>query len=120
MTQTQQQITGRNNEVLACQFLKQHKLKLVETNYHCRYGEIDLIMRDKDSLVFIEVRYRAQDRFGSAMESVNVYKQRRLIATAKHYLQQTQAPLPTRFDVIAISGKGHETKINWLKNAFGT
>ena len=120
MAQTQQQLTGRNNEILACQFLKQHKLQLVESNYHCRYGEIDLIMRDSDSLVFVEVRYRARDHFGSAMESVNIHKQRRLIATAKHYLQQTQTPLAARFDVIAISGNGRESNIDWLKNAFGT
>jgi len=120
MAKTQQQLSGKNGEILACQFLKKHKLQLVESNYHCRYGEIDLIMRDRDSLVFVEVRYRASDTFGSAKESVNFHKQQRLIATARHYLQQTQAPLASRFDVVAISGIGQNKNIDWLVNAFGT
>jgi len=120
MLKTQQQSIGRANENLAYEYLQQQGLVLVERNYSCRRGEIDLIMRDQDILVFIEVRYRRHDRFGSAMESVNIQKQKRLILTAKHYLLQTRTPLNARFDVVAISGIAADTSIEWVQNAFGT
>lgn len=120
MLQTQQQSTGKLNENLACQYLQKQGLILVERNFSCRRGEIDIIMRDKDSIVFVEVRYRRHDRFGSAMESVNIHKQKRLTLTARHYLLQTRTPLNARFDVIAISGIEPNTSIEWVKNAFGT
>ena len=71
--------TGQQAELLACQYLQQYKLKLITKNYHCRRGEIDLIMQDKKTLVFIEVRYRKNDRFGSALESVNYKKQAKIM-----------------------------------------
>ena len=120
MLQTRQQQIGASNEKIACRYLLQRGLVLVEKNYYCRRGEIDLIMRDKDSLVFIEVRYRQSERFGSALESVDFHKQKRLLLTAQHYLQQTQTPLPSRFDVIAISGQKPNISVKWVKNAFGT
>lgn len=120
MLETQQQATGKLNENLACQYLQKQGLILVERNFSCRRGEIDIIMRDKDSIVFVEVRYRRHDRFGSAMESVNIHKQKRLTLTARHYLLQTRTPLNARFDVIAISGIEPNTSIEWVKNAFGT
>ena len=120
MIQTQQQLIGKSAEKLACQHLEKQGFILVESNYSCRRGEIDLIMRDKDSLVFVEVRYRQSNTFGSAAESVDIRKQKRLILAARHYLQQTQTPLATRFDVIAISGHEANISINWIKNAFGT
>jgi putative endonuclease len=78
-------------------------------------------MRDKESLVFVEVRYRRQARYGSASESVNWHKQQRLIAAAEHYLlQKTSIQPPARFDVVAISGSGANLKLEWIPNAFGT
>jgi len=120
MMQTPQQFTGKTYEKRACAYLEQQGLILVERNFSCRRGEIDLIMRDKSSIVFIEVRYRRHDRFGSAMESVNSHKQKRLILTAQHYLLQTGTPLNSRFDVVAISGVEPEISIEWIQNAFGT
>jgi len=120
MLHTQQQIIGKSKEKLACRYLEKKGFQLIETNYYCRRGEIDLIMRDQDSLVFVEVRYRKNDIFGSAIESVNHHKQRRLIFTAEHYLQQTRTPLAARFDVVAISGSEANPTINWIQNAFGT
>lgn len=120
MIETQQQLTGKANENLACQYLEQQGLILVERNFSCRRGEIDIIMRDKDSIVFVEVRYRRHDKFGSAMESVNIHKQKRLILAARHYLLQTRTPLASRFDVVAISGVEPNNSIEWVQNAFGT
>ena len=120
MLPTPQQIIGKSKEKLACQYLEEKGFQLIEKNYYCRRGEIDLIMRDHDFLVFIEVRYRKNDHFGSALESINYHKQKRLIFTAKHYLQQTRTPLASRFDVVAISGNNDNLSINWIENAFGT
>jgi putative endonuclease len=121
MPQTPQQRSGKQHEKLACQHLRQHGLKLLTRNYHCRRGEIDLVMRDKTSLVFVEVRYRRQARYGSASESVNWHKQQRLIAAAEHYLlHEAKTQPPARFDVVAISGSGTELRLEWIPNAFGT
>lgn len=111
--------TGKQAELLACQYLQENKLKLIIKNFHCRRGEIDLIMSDKDTLVFIEVRYRKNDRFGSALESVNHKKQAKIVITAEHYLQQsTQFFSGYRFDVIAISPTQQSHEIIWVKDAF--
>lgn len=111
--------TGQQAELLACQFLQKNKLKLIAKNYHCRRGEIDLIMQDKQTLVFVEVRYRKNERFGSALESVNHQKQTKIIFTAEHYLQQsTQSFSSYRFDVVAISPTQHTDEIIWIKDAF--
>jgi putative endonuclease len=72
-------------------------------------------MRDGGTLVFVEVRYRRSDRFGTAAETVDRRKQQRLTAAASHYLQTHPTLLPCRFDVVAVSG---EDRIHWIKNAF--
>tara|TARA_R110002049_G_scaffold307991_1_gene510505 strand:- start:1753 stop:2115 length:363 start_codon:yes stop_codon:yes gene_type:complete len=110
---------GRQAELLACEFLQQHKLKLIVKNYHCRRGEIDLIMDDQNTLVFVEVRYRKNARFGSALESVNHKKQAKIIITAEHYLlQNTRSYSGYRFDVIALSPTQQSHEIIWVKDAF--
>lgn len=112
-------IIGQQAELLACQFLQQHKLKLIVKNYHCRRGEIDLIMQDQNTLVFVEVRYRKNDRFGSALESVDHKKQTKIIITAEHYLlQNMQSFSGYRFDVVAISPTAQSHEITWVKDAF--
>lgn len=121
MPQTPQQRSGKQHEDMACAHLRRHGLRLLTRNYHCRRGEIDLVMLDKQSLVFVEVRYRRQARYGSASESVNWHKQQRLIAAAQHYLlNETRTPPAARFDVVAISGNGNDLKLEWIPNAFGT
>lgn len=109
---------GRAAEDHACAHLLSAGLVLLERNYHCRRGEIDLVLRDADTLVFVEVRYRRQNSFGSAMESVDRRKQARLIAAAQHYLQArpNSARLNCRFDVIAITGQ--EKTLEWIRHAF--
>lgn len=115
-------LTGEAAEEDACQFLIGQKLKLVCKNYRCRFGEIDLIMQDQQSLVFVEVRYRKHSQFGSGAESITVSKQRKLIKTASYYLQKTSGTtqLAARFDVISMSPdiKSKQSKIDWIKDAF--
>ena len=117
---------GEYTESLACQYLENGGLKLIEKNFNCRMGEIDLIMQDNDSLVFVEVRYRKSNHFGSGAESITVSKQSKLIKTASLYLQRHDKmnKYPARFDVVSITGfigTSDLSKINfdWIKNAFG-
>ena len=109
---------GLEAEKLAATFLAKHGLKLVTQNYHCRFGEIDLIMQDAKTLVFIEVRLRSNARFGSAGASITPQKQQKLIATAQHYLQQ-HGDTACRFDAILMD-KADLQQIEWIRNAFET
>ena len=111
---------GKQAEETACRYLTANGLKLVEKNYKCQRGEIDLVMQDNNSIVFIEVRYRRNNRFGSGAESVIKRKQQKLIMTAMHYLQthRNSAANATRFDVISIQGQHGENDIEWIQNAF--
>lgn len=106
---------GEGKERLAEAFLKKQGLQLLARNHRCRQGEIDLVMRDAEILVFVEVRFRRSRGYGSPEETVDRRKQGRLIATAGHYLQSHPSTLPCRFDVIAISG---QDEIRWIKSAF--
>jgi putative endonuclease len=108
-------LTGKKAEDVACRFLQRNGLSLVQRNYHCRYGEIDLIMQDSATLVFVEVRYRSSIKFGSAAESVDSNKQRKLVFTANKYLQKHPTNQPTRFDVVALSP---QQEPEWITNAF--
>ncbi len=110
---------GADAESVAAAYLQQKGLVLLARNYNCRRGEIDLIMQDGNFLVFIEVRYRKNNHFGSATESVTRLKQQRLLTTASYYLQNERcnADSACRFDVISISGQ-HNPKIDWIKDAF--
>jgi putative endonuclease len=111
--------TGNRAELLASRFLEQRGLQPLHKNFHCRRGEIDLIMRDRDSLVFIEVRYRRNKHYGGAAGSVTQTKCRRIAQCARYYLDRYQASEQSiRFDVIAIEGTGNELQIEWLKDAF--
>lgn len=99
-------LIGANIEALVCAFLESNGLTFVLKNYRCRLGEIDLVMHDKisDSLVFVEVRYRANTQFGSATETVNVKKQQKLKRAVLHYLQKhCDANQRVRIDVIGVS-----------------
>lgn len=111
---------GRQAEDLACRYLEARGLKVLERNYHCPRGEIDLIMTDKESIVFIEVRYRRSTGFGGGAESVDYRKRSKLIATALHYLQQHKKMhrQPSRFDVVGISSGLEQTAVQWIQDAF--
>lgn len=117
---TLKQIIGDKSENLALSHLKKEGLTLVTRNYHCKHGEVDLIMREGDYLVFIEVRYRKNTDFGGALSSITPNKQQKIIKTALSFLQDKQYKglhqLSPRFDVIAI--EGDNANINWVKSAF--
>ncbi len=108
---------GRQAENLAALFLQQQGLKLVARNYRCRFGEIDLIAREGKTLVFVEVRMRASDRFGGAAASITAGKRRKLLRTARHYLAGATRTPACRFDALLVNGA--ERSVEWLKNAFG-
>lgn len=120
MGKTQQ--LGKKAEEFACQYLLNHGLKLVDRNYQCRVGEIDLIMQDEKYLIFIEVRYRQNIYFGNGVESVTNTKQKKLIKTASYYLQQKKLDekINCRFDVVSLSLKKLTPELEWIKNAFST
>jgi len=112
---------NRNNrgfaaEALAETFLQNHGLSLVSKNYHCSFGEIDLIMQEGTVLVFVEVRLRSHSTFGSAASSIHYKKQQKLILAAQHYLQQ-HGEQACRFDAIVMSDV-NEANVEWIRNAF--
>lgn len=111
---------GQLAEQQACDFLTQQGLQLIERNYHCRNGEIDLIMQDNQDIIFVEVRVRNNPRYGNAIESVDYRKQKKMIKTATYYLYQQKwlNKVNCRFDVIGISYTQAKAAINWIKNAF--
>lgn len=111
---------GQQAEDQACHYLQTQGLELLERNYRCMHGEIDLLMRHHKSIVFVEVRYRRNAGFGGGVESVDQRKRARLIATASHYLQQNRraARSPCRFDVVAIAPGAADDTIEWIQNAF--
>ncbi len=114
--------TGILGEKLARDFLKKQGYQILETNYRCPEGEIDIVARHKDCLVFIEVRTKKSLEFGSPEESITPAKQARMRATAAHY-QQTHHDLPPqwRIDVVAIEldPKGKPSRIEIIENAVG-
>ena len=110
-----QRAVGHAKEQHACAYLEAQGLHLMASNYSCRFGEIDLIMQAGDVLVFVEVRFRSSDRFGTPAETVGLRKQRRLIAAAEHYLQRHPFQGRCRFDVLAL---GPRDQMQWIQNAF--
>jgi putative endonuclease len=111
---------GNDAEELAEKYLVKKGLSLIRRNYHCKAGEIDLIMQDAGILVFVEVRYRSNPFFGSAAESITAKKMQRCRKTADHYLQyqHLHRHLYKRFDVIAITALQTKQEILWIKDAF--
>lgn len=104
-------------EATAERYLAQKGLMFIQRNFRTKMGEIDLIMQDKDTLVFVEVRYRKNASFGGAIASVDRRKQMKLIRTAQYYLawHEKYAKMPCRFDIVGVS---ELEKIEWIKNAF--
>jgi len=112
---------GAEGENIAASYLAQHGLKEVMRNFNCRMGEIDLIMTDQQTLVFVEVKYRKNNHFGGAAAAVSTVKQRKLQKTANFYLQKQQLNAyntACRFDVVTLEGNLTDPNITWIKNAF--
>jgi len=107
---------GALAEQRAARYLQQQGLQLVKRNYRGRFGEIDLIMQDGATLVFVEVRLRRSAAFGGAAVSIDGRKQQRIIRTAQQYLAGLAHVPPCRFDAVLMDDGG----VEWLKNAFET
>lgn len=108
-------LSGAEAEALACRHLERAGLRVVARNYRCPRGEIDLVMDDHGTRVFVEVRYRRSSRFGSPAESVDPRKQSRLLDAARHYLLAHREEPACRFDVVAITP---DHGVEWLRDAF--
>lgn len=117
---SQSNILGEQAENMACEYLTQQGLELLDRNYRCGHGEIDLIMQEGEFLVFVEVRYRLHKSHGSPLESVTRHKQIKLIKAATHYLQRKKLidKALCRFDVIALDNLNSNSDLIWIKDAF--
>jgi putative endonuclease len=113
MATTDRQDRGREGEDDALALLQRSGLVLIERNFRCTGGELDLIMRDGAHLVFVEVRRRRSRTFGGAAASITPAKQRRMRIAAQTFLLRYRQPPPCRFDIVAIDGDA----VTWLKNA---
>ena len=109
---------GFSAEEVICHYLLAQGLEVIARNFSCRMGEIDLIMQDRDMMVFVEVRYRKNALFGGAVASVTHAKQKKLLKTALFYrlMHHHKETDPFRFDVVGLEGT--PAKIEWIKNAF--
>jgi len=111
---------GQTGEAMAERHLKKMGYQILERNYRNRLGEIDLIARDKGTLVFVEVKTRRSDRYGGPRFAITAQKQKKLSITALSYLKQTQQiNCKARFDVVLIKTTGNSPEIETIQNAFG-
>jgi putative endonuclease len=110
---TTKQLIGDAGESRAARHLEQQGLRIIDRNFRVKGGEIDLICKDSDTTVFVEVRLRAVSSFGGAGASITSAKQRRLILAARHWLTQ-HGDVPCRFDVVLIDGD----RLEWIRAAF--
>lgn len=107
---------GKEKEALAARFLQRQGVKILEQNFSCKLGEIDLIGLDGEYLVFVEVKYRSKDTFGYPEESVSKKKRRKISLASDYYrfLKGYNTSVPVRYDVVSILGN----HIRWSRNAF--
>ena len=113
--------SGKDAELHALDYLQQQGLRLLAQNWLCKRGELDLVMLDGDTVVFVEVRYRQHAQWGGALASIDARKRQKLILAAQFFLQKEHhwADRPCRFDVVAMESTPSGTAdLTWLKNAF--
>lgn len=115
------QTTGQEGERAAEHYLHQQGLSTLARNYRCPLGELDLVMRDGDTLVFVEVRQRKSRHFGSPLETISRSKQNKVIKAAQHYLNHHKIPghQALRFDVVGLVPGDPANPIEWVADAFG-
>ncbi|OGQ65929.1 MAG: YraN family protein [Deltaproteobacteria bacterium RIFCSPLOWO2_12_FULL_42_16] len=110
---------GKRGETLAISFLKKNGYRIIESNFRCRYGEIDIVAQDGKTVAFIEVKTKTSNRFGSPTQAVDSRKQRQVSKTALAYISQKRLTnYSARFDVVGINIKGSNSEIELIKNAF--
>ena len=112
---------GQLTEQLAEQYLINQGLTAITRNFHSRFGEIDLVMKEQHTFVFVEVKFRQNNQYGGAISTISSQKQQKLKLCAAFYFQQlrlNEYNTPYRFDVMALTGELRNPQITWLKNAF--
>jgi len=109
------QVRGREAEALAASYLERNGLAIVERNWRCRHGELDLIARDGDVLVFVEVRLRRRNDFGGAAASIDAAKQAKLVAAAGLYLGRFRTPPACRFDAVLLDALA-PARVQWMRS----
>ncbi|HHW46303.1 MAG TPA: YraN family protein [Clostridiales bacterium] len=113
---------GSAGEQIACDYIKAQGKRVITKNYHSRYGEIDIIAEDDKYILFIEVKTRAANSFGTPAEAVSKIKINKIIKTAYDYIAKNPTNLQPRFDVVEIitakTGEFEDVKINHIQNAF--
>lgn len=118
MTNTRIDI-GKRGETLAISFLKKNGYRIIESNFRCRYGEIDIIAQEGKTVAFIEVKTKTNNRFGSPTQAIDLRKQRQVSKTALIYISQKRLTnYSARFDVVGVNIKGSNSEIELIKNAF--
>ena len=109
---------GKEGEEAVCEYLTKNGYKILERNYYCKIGEIDIVALDKDEFVFIEVKTRSQNRYGNPVDAVDLNKKRHIYRTAQYYVMKAKIEnRKIRFDVIEVIEKNGKTFINQIKNA---
>lgn len=116
-------MTGACGEDVACSFLKKKKYKIIERNFRCPFGEIDIIAKDGIDMVFVEVKTRASEKYGTPAQAVTYYKKQNIVKTAQFYLMKNPTEMNIRFDIIEVYGKFADgsfcfDNINHLKGVF--
>ena len=121
MTDLDRAEVGRAGEDEAARLLKKNGFKMIDRNYRCRFGEVDIIATDGAVLVFVEVKTRSPSSFGTPAEAVTPRKQGKLIKTARHYISENpkKADSPIRFDVVSVEYADGTCKATLIKDAFG-
>lgn len=110
---------GKEGEELAAQYLQAAGYRIVERNFRCRLGEIDIIARDGDTLVFVEVKMKTKESYGDPEAAVDRAKQKKISLVSLHYLQTNNIPdQPARYDVVAVQRSALGQEIRLIKDAF--
>ncbi|MDE1462778.1 YraN family protein [Spartinivicinus poritis] len=111
--------TGLRYQHIAQRHLEAQGLKTIQCNFRCKVGELDLIMKDGSSVVFVEVRFRKNQAYGSPASTVTPHKQHKIIKAAQYYLMMKKLNVPCRFDVVSITQDSQQQPhIDWIPNAF--
>ncbi len=112
--------SGKQAEKIAAEYIAKQNVKIITRNFHCRFGEIDLIGLDQEVLLFIEVRYRKNENYLTAIETIDRYKCKKIIITSEYYLNKYRnyQSYLCRYDVITLTGELDKPVIEWIKNAF--
>lgn len=109
-------LAGREGEAKAARYLRKKKYEIIGANYRCRFGELDLIAKKRELVIFVEVKLRKNDHFGAAADAVTPLKREKLKKAALSWIAATESIAPTRFDVIEIYTE--TGRINHIENAF--